>query len=151
MTSPHSFNIRIYGLLINQLKQILVTDEYRLDMYMTKFPGGGLKFGEGTIDCLKREFLEELGITIEVEQHFYTTDYFQKAFSFKNMQLISIYYLISSNELDKIKTTNIVNEISASEGNQSFRWVNLDQLNTKDFTFPIDKRVVSLLKEGITL
>jgi len=44
---------------------------------MTKFPGGGLQFGEGTIDCIKREFREELGCEIGVLKHFYTTDYFQ--------------------------------------------------------------------------
>jgi len=150
MSTPHSFNIRVYGLLINPINEVLITDEYRLDMYMTKFPGGGLEYGEGTIDCLKREFKEELNINIEVKEHFYTTDYFQKALSFKNMQLLSIYYIISSKDIDTIKSTCIVNEIPAIEGNQSFRWINISQLNTKDFTFPIDKKVVELLKERTT-
>ncbi len=150
MSSPHTFNIRVYGLLINAEKEILLTDEYRFDLFMTKFPGGGLEYGEGTIDCLKREFKEELGISIEVDTHFYTTDYFQEAFSFKNMQLMSIYYTVSTKELDKIKITRIPNEIAAIEGSQSFRWVALNQLDSKDFTFPIDKKVVELLKASIT-
>ena len=35
-------------------------------MYVTKFPGGGMEFGEGTIDCIKRECMEEFGEEVEV-------------------------------------------------------------------------------------
>ena len=44
------FNIRVYGILINDAKQVLVSDEYIRGTYITKFPGGGLEFGEGTRD-----------------------------------------------------------------------------------------------------
>ena len=40
------FNIRVYGFLIDERK-ILVSDEFRLGMFMTKFPGAGLIYGEG--------------------------------------------------------------------------------------------------------
>lgn len=53
-------NIRVYGLIFCK-GLLLITDEFRLGMPMTKFPGGGLIKGEGTIDCLKRECMEELG------------------------------------------------------------------------------------------
>ena len=54
------FNIRVYGILINDNKQVLVADEYIRGGMYTKFPGGGLEFGEGTRDCLKRELKEEV-------------------------------------------------------------------------------------------
>ena len=60
-----SFNLRVYGILINEQNQLLVSDEYIRGMKITKFPGGGLEFGEGTRDCLKREFLEETGYQCE--------------------------------------------------------------------------------------
>lgn len=89
------FNIRVYGLVINDKKQILITDEFRLGMRMTKFPGGGLRFGEGTVDCLRREFREELNSEIEIIRHFYTTDYYQPTMLLDvPQQLISIYYLV---------------------------------------------------------
>ncbi|MFW6352566.1 MAG: NUDIX domain-containing protein, partial [Bacteroidota bacterium] len=92
MTQPTCFNIRVYGICI-QNHRLLVSDEYVMDMYMTKFPGGGLEFGEGPIDCLKRECREEMGgVEIKVTGHFYTTDFFQPTRFFKNTQLISIYY-----------------------------------------------------------
>src|SRR5690554_6247324 len=94
MIQPANFIIRVYGLVVNDKKEVLVTDEYQMNMEMTKFPGGGLEFGEGTIDCLKREFREEgNGQELINIRHFYTTDYFQKALFFEQAQLISIYYL----------------------------------------------------------
>ena len=62
------FTIRVYGILINEHKQVLVSDELIRGMYITKFPGGGLELGEGTRDCLKREFMEEMNLNVEIEQ-----------------------------------------------------------------------------------
>ncbi|MFN5439619.1 MAG: NUDIX hydrolase, partial [Bacteroidota bacterium] len=41
------FNIRVYGILISDDNQVLVSDEFIRGNYYTKFPGGGLEFGEG--------------------------------------------------------------------------------------------------------
>lgn len=35
-----------------------------------KFPGGGLEYGEGVLECLHREFDEELNVKIDVIEHF---------------------------------------------------------------------------------
>ncbi len=65
------FNLRVYGLLVNDLGQVLISDEYRNDYAFTKFPGGGMEFGEGFKQTLKREFQEELNIDVEVGDLFY--------------------------------------------------------------------------------
>ena len=97
--TEHRFNIRVYGLLIHN-HNILVSDEFRMNTLMTKFPGGALEFGEGTIDCLKREFMEELNTKIDIIRHFYTTDYYQPTKLLPaTMQLISIYYLVECLQL----------------------------------------------------
>ena len=70
------FNIRVYGILINEERQILISDEFIRGHYYTKFPGGGLELGEGTRDCLQREFMEEMNLKVEVKDHIYTTDYY---------------------------------------------------------------------------
>ena len=88
----HRFNIRVYGILINENRQVLVSDEFIRGNYYTKFPGGGLEFGEGTRDCLKREFKEEMDLEVEVGDHIYTTDYFQMSAFNPDHQIISIYY-----------------------------------------------------------
>ena len=94
----HHFNIRVYGILVNEQKQVLVADEYIRGGYYTKFPGGGLEFGEGTRDCLKREFIEEMNLSVSVDDHIYTTDYFQMSAFNPAHQIISIYYYVTALE-----------------------------------------------------
>jgi mutator protein MutT len=142
------FNVRVYGILLNEQKQVLVTDEIRYGHKIAKFPGGGLKFGEGTIDCLRRECMEELGLEIEVKEHFYTTDFFlPSAFNAKH-QVISIYYLISTKDPGRISVKHRPFDFEKEqEEAQVFRWIDLHQLNEDDFTFPIEKKVAKLLSE----
>ncbi len=140
--------VRVYALIINSTNEILISDEYQLNMRMTKFPGGGLEFGEGTIDCLKREAVEEFGQEIEVLEHFYTTDYFQQAQFYDNAQLLSIYYLAKFVDPIQFKISKTQFDFELEEnGAQSFRWMNLKDLNFNEMTFPVDKKVVKLLKE----
>jgi 8-oxo-dGTP pyrophosphatase MutT (NUDIX family) len=148
MEPLHHFNIRVYGIIRNEEGSILVSDEFQLGQRMTKFPGGGLHFGEGTLDCLRREAMEEFGQELEITSHFYTTDFFQKALFYPDHQLISIYYEahfqeaprfpISQKEFDFEKDVN---------GSQSFRWVKPEELKTESFTFPIDRKVCGMLKQ----
>src|SRR5687767_15988105 len=105
------FNVRVYGILINEEKQVLVADEFIRDKYYTKFPGGGLEFGEGTRDCLKREFLEELNLKVEVTDHLYTTDFFQESAFRPGDQIISIYYLVKPLEPITARLSDIEFEI----------------------------------------
>lgn len=142
------FVIRVYGLFINNNKEILISDEFQLNMKMTKFPGGGMDFGEGTIDCLKREAIEEMGQEVEIIEHFYTTDYFQPAFFYDNYQLVSIYYLAKFKEPVKFKISEKPFDFSElKNGNISFRWEPLISLSEKDMTFPVDQKVVGMLKQ----
>lgn len=133
------FNIRIYGVCINERNQVLLSDESYRDLNFTKFPGGGLEFGEGTIDCLKREFQEEFNLEIEVESLFYLTDFFQVSAFSENDQVISIYYLIKADlhALDQL----INDQISV----EKLHWVNLSELREELLTLPIDKIVAGKL------
>jgi 8-oxo-dGTP diphosphatase len=150
MKHPGNFVIRVYGIIQNKNNEVLVTDEFQKGMKMTKFPGGGLEFGEGTIDCLKREFREECnGQEIKNIRHFYTTDFYQKAFFYENHQLISIYYLAALEKPLKFKITEKPFDFKKMEnGSQSFRWVKIKNLNEAVLSLPIDKFVaVKLLTE----
>ena len=136
----HLFNLRVYGILINEQKEVLVTDEFRFGKEMTKFPGGGLIWGEGTIDCLKREFKEELNCDIEIVKHFYTTDFFQESAFHKDHQLISIYYLVKTKNESPLPTSPV-------RGGEMIRWISLSKINSNHFTFTIDKKVAEMLKD----
>lgn len=148
--SINKFNIRVYAIILNDSKDsVLISDEFQLGMRMTKFPGGGLHFGESTIDCLKREAVEEFGQEIEIEKHFYTTDYFQKALFFDDQQLFSIYYTATFKLPVNFSISEKPFDYGVEEnGKQSFRWVKLKHIETKMFSFPIDKKVAELLLDG---
>ena len=140
------FIIRIYALIINNKNEVLLSDEFQLGMKMTKFPGGGLNFGEGPVECLKREAIEEFGQEIDVLDHFYTTDFFQKAFFYDEHQIISIYYHARFQDKIKFKiSTKAFDFEEMINGNQSFRWVPIKTLKKDYISFPIDKKVVELL------
>ena len=132
------FNVRIYGLLL-QGTNVLITDELIAGRQITKFPGGGLEFGESTIDCIKREFIEEMNLEIEVLSHFYTTDFFVPS-AFDDSQVISIYYRVKPANVELNDVLILNNE------QQSFKWLPLNIINADDFTFPIDKRVAEMLR-----
>lgn len=88
------FNVRVYGVYINDNKEVLVSDEWIRHTRITKFCGGGLEWGEGTIDCLKREFMEETKTPVEIIEHLYTTDFFVQSMFTTSHQILSIYYRI---------------------------------------------------------
>jgi 8-oxo-dGTP diphosphatase len=144
----YPFNVRVYGILIKDTN-VLVTDELIGGASMTKFPGGGLEFGEGTLEGLKREFREELEIEIDIESHFYTTDFFVQS-AFNRSQIIAIYYLITTNdELNLHFSKEPLNFDKKKIGNQQlFRWVSLDEISEKHFTFAADKKVGDLLSKS---
>ena len=147
------FNVRVYGLLIDIQKRLLVSDEFIRGNYFTKLPGGGLEFGEGTRDCLKREFLEETGLLVEVGEHVYTTDFFQISAFNNTDQIISIYYLVTTKEPIQIETKVIPFDFSPHQiadpnvESEVFRWIPLSELIENDMSLPIDKVVIrNLLK-----
>ena len=145
------FNIRVYGVLINEEKQVLVSDELIRGGYYTKFPGGGQELGEGTRDCLKREFKEEMDLDVQVENHIYTTDYFQMSAFNPEHQIISIYYLepitapLRNKQFDfdedQMKIYREKTEI------ETFRFIDWNNFSAESVTLPIDKIVASILKE----
>jgi len=126
----------------------LVSDEYQLDTKMTKFPGGGLHLGEGTIDCLKREALEEFGQEIEVLEHFYTLDYYQPSMFYTQCQLLSIYYKAAfTGPLQFTISEQPFDFEEMKNGNISFRWKPLKDITPDDMTLPVDKVVARKLQD----
>lgn len=149
------FNIRVYGILMNELKQVLVSDELIRGSYFTKFCGGGLEFGEGTRDCLKREFMEEMNLQIEVGEHIYTTDFYQQSAFNPSHQIISIYYFVKPLEEINFPLRNKPFEFDEDElkryqeqgETETFRFIDWNDFNADVVHLPIDKVVAAMLKE----
>ena len=141
------FNVRVYGLLINESNEILLSDEREYERDFTKFPGGGVELGEGLIDALKREFMEECNAEIEVIRHFYTTDFYEKS-SFNESQVISVYYIVKPVGKLMLNFKTDIFDFSV-QTTQSFRWRKLTDLLEQDVTFKTDKTVVGLLLKTI--
>ena len=140
------FNLRVYALIILD-GHILLSDEYVHDMKMTKFPGGGLYFGEGPADCLKREAIEEFGQEIEIVEHYYTTHFFQQALFYEDQQLISIYYLARFPEVPRFRISDRPFDFPELKNeSQSFRWARITEISENDLSFPVDRFVFGMLK-----
>lgn len=149
------FNVRVYGILINDKKQVLVADEFIRGGYYTKFPGGGLEFGEGTRDCLKREIKEEMNLEVEIGEHIYTTDFFQLSAFNPEQQIISIYYRV--NPLEKIRFPLRITPFDfdeqqlkiyeATSETETFRFIDWEDFSEETVTLPIDKIVAGIVKE----
>jgi len=144
------FNIRVYGIWIDEKNQVLLSDEYFKGTYMTKFPGGGLELGEGTLEGLKREWKEELGVDIDILEHIYTTDFFQESAFHADAQIISIYYKVEPIETPGVKLKSSQYDFDVLEERaEVFRKIALSELKVEDMTFPIDKKVVQLLTDSV--
>jgi 8-oxo-dGTP diphosphatase len=142
-----NLNVRVYGILIQDQK-LLISDEYIKGNFITKFPGGGLEYGEGTKDCLIREFKEELNLDIEIISHYFTTDFFVNSAFSKQSQLISIYYLVKPlGDLNFKISEKKFDFRENKEGEQSIRWLSLNKISENDFTFIIDKHVAEMLEK----
>jgi len=152
----HFFNLRVYGILINDRKQVLVSDEYIRGNHYTKFPGGGLEFGEGTRDCLKREFMEEMGLNVEIGEHIYTTDFFQMSAFNPEHQIISIYYLAKALEPIKAPLRSVPFDFDEKQmeiyhmtgETETFRFINWEDFSEASVTLPIDKVVAGIIKSS---
>jgi len=147
------FNVRVYGILKDSKNRVLVSDEFIRGNYFTKFPGGGLELGEGTRDCLKREFKEETNLDVTIGEHIYTTDFFQiSAFNNKD-QILSIYYFVHADEPIDLITHNTPfnfqpHQITDPMGeSEVFRWIEWNDLTEATVSLPIDKVVVKMLKQ----
>jgi len=150
-----TITIRVYGILVNEQQQVLVSDEYIRGSYYTKFPGGGLEAGEGTRDCLKREFMEEMNLRVEVLDHIYTTDYFQPSAFNTSHQILSIYYYVRALEPITVPLRDKVFDFDEEQMEtyreklqaETFRFIDWEHFSDQAVTLPIDKIVAKMIKQ----
>ncbi|HOZ78912.1 MAG TPA: NUDIX hydrolase [Ferruginibacter sp.] len=151
-------SIRVYGILINEQKQVLVSDEYIRGNYFTKFPGGGLEVGEGTKDCLAREFMEEMNLSVTVGDHIYTTDIYQQSAFNAAHQILSIYYFAKAIEEIKVPLRNKIFDFDeqqlkiyeSTKQIETFRFINWTDFSSEAMTLPLDKIAAGIVKKQLS-
>lgn len=136
MEKINRFNIRTYALCIENQKVLALFESYAGEK-LIKFPGGGLEFGESLLECLHREFREELNLEIDILEHFYTQEDFLVSKFRANEQLLTIYYLAKIKNLEDLKI--LENSID------NVRWIDLSE--TCPFNLPIDRIVFEKAKK----
>lgn len=144
------FNVRVYGVLKNSLNQILVSDELvkKGSLRITKFPGGGLEFGEGLREALQREFFEEAKVQIQVKEHIYTSDFFVPSAFDNDSQVIAVYYWVHCENWEQIKVSKKKFDFKVPNNTEteSFRWVEAkDMKNEVDISLPTDAVVLNII------
>ena len=132
-------NIRVYAIYVNENQELMALDEGYAGKKLVKLPGGGLELGEGTLECLHREFAEELNLKIEVLEHFYTQEEFLVSMFRENEQLLTIYYTVNILNFDELRILD--------ESIENVKWISLQEENP--LPLPIDKIVFEKLKEKL--
>ncbi len=129
------FNIRVYALCIVNNKLLTLKEPFAGNM-VVKLPGGGLEFGEGTADCLKREFKEELNLELTINDAFYIQEDFVPSLAKDGRQLLTLYFFATIKDLHNLEIID--------KNIQEINWIPLSANNP--FTLPVDRTVFNKLQ-----
>ena len=140
---------RVYGILINDRQEVLVSDEFRFGIYFRKFPGGGIEKKEGIIDALKREFEEELNASILSYEFLFFNDYFQQSAFDPEVQVTCFYYIVTCNEIDRLGLKKY--DLPLTKDGECQKWISLETLKDSDLSFPIDQHALRCLKKKLNI
>ncbi len=142
---PKGFNVRVYLFIINEKDEVLVSDEFHIQRYMTKLPGGGLELGESITACIHREMMEECEQDVDIIELIHVTDTFEIPIFHTDEQLIGIYYRVALAEPIRFRVSQKPFDFPGEKDpNQSFRWIPVSQL-IDALTFKIDKEAARMM------
>ncbi len=136
---PERFSPRIYGVL-RRGEKVLLTRSRFIDREFVNFPGGGVELGEGPIEALRREYVEETGLAIEPVRVLYASETAHVS-THAPMQIVSLYWLVEERG-GKLREGGNDDDVI------SLFWAGLGEIPT-DEMFPSDlefaRRLPSLL------
>ena len=143
----NQFNLRVYGFIINDNQELLLSDEYEFGTFFTKFPGGGVEHGEGILDALKRELKEELNVEVRSSECLYFNEFYQESQFHAKTQVTCFYYLVQFDTISHLGKEKYL--IPFHEPQEKQRWKKITEINSVDLSFPIDQKALEELKRKI--
>lgn len=96
-----------------------------------EFIGGKNRWGESVEDTLKREFMEELGVEVEVGRFLLSLDFMNKD---------TLYHL-------HVHEVTLLSDDFKLSVHSRLAWLSLDELSSLDFV-DSDRRVIAAMREG---
>jgi 8-oxo-dGTP pyrophosphatase MutT (NUDIX family) len=142
MNNLERFNVRVYGILVNE-GNVLISHERFMGRTFTKFPGGGLELGEGVVECIVREFKEEMNIDIIPSYLFHATESLQISSFYPEDQVVALYYIVLCDDPAAIITSK--NKEDIAENEEAFEWVLLTDFKKEMLTFESDREAAGKL------
>lgn len=140
MTIKQSMRVGVYGIAIND-GSILLVHKGDNGCYrgLLDLPGGGIEFGETQEQALRREFLEEVGMTFEAMAVIDNLSHYMEVLD------ASPPYIFHQLGLLYAVTHPVASPAHTAEG--GFGWYPIDQLREEQLT-PFAKEAVCRLQEA---
>jgi 8-oxo-dGTP pyrophosphatase MutT (NUDIX family) len=117
--TPRRFNFRIAGLGFRD-GHVLVHRAIHENFW--SFPGGRAEIGETSVETLKREMVEELGVEIAVDRMLWTVESFFR-YEAHDYHEIGFYYLMEIPESFPFDASEIVHRLKDGDSDLEFKWV----------------------------
>lgn len=93
MTRPETFRVGAYGILIEDGK-VLLTHTRIPSGAVWNLPGGAVELGEGPLEALKREFIEETGLQVVASGLAHASERFHQSKDYPQNQLVKLYWFV---------------------------------------------------------
>ena len=142
MNSSQPFNQRIAtkAVIINDKNQVLILREANSYDEGTnggryQVPGGRLNPGEPYMDGLKREVMEETGLSVKIGKPIFVGEWFPVIKDVPN-QIVAMYFIC--NPLD--------DEIVLSEEHDDYKWISEAELKDYDIIAPEPEAILAALQ-----
>ncbi|ARU62898.1 hypothetical protein CBW65_19380 [Tumebacillus avium] len=145
----------VYGICYDEAKEALLVVEKAGGPYRGRYdlPGGSVDPGEGMLEALQREFLEETGMPVTAQQNLGAYD-FVVPHEWKDtthLHHIAVFYKVTlaDQEAPAGSIERVLQKDRGQELNDSFglEWVHLGELE-EDNTSPLVRKALEWMKSG---
>jgi len=130
------FNFRVALIIYNEDKSKVLLQTSK-GCSFSVLPGGRVEELESSYDAIKREIKEELNISVECELNT-TVENFFRLFNMNYHEICYYYVATNIEEKDVFKKDNFL----GVEGEDTFRWVSLEELNQIEFKPKFMKEII---------